>query len=111
MLQHLTRQQIRQSFDDADLTSLRIWVHLLCSAAGWCDPTTDQVTSPGLARFLLLHAGRGHCLFSVQLEALPPAALASLALLASRPHGQATCCRPSPGNHRHPAGPRQETHP
>jgi hypothetical protein len=90
MLQDITRQQIRQSTADADLSSLRIWVYLLCSAAAWCDPATDQVTSPGLATFLRLHAGCGHRSFHAHLEALPPAALASLALLASHPHGQNT---------------------
>lgn len=111
-LLQITRQQIRHALVDADLSVLRWWVTSLATAAGWRDPSSDQITSPGLQLFIHLHTGRGLQLFTAAITALPLPALAALALLASHLHGtqQVPCSDPSSRNHRLPSGPRQGPH-
>lgn len=112
-LLQLTRQQIRHALIDADPSALRWWVTSLATAAGWRDPASDQITSPGLQLFLHLHTGRGLQLFTAAITALPLPALASLALFASHLHGnhQDPCCDPPGRHHRLPTGSRQGPHP
>lgn len=112
-LLQLTRQQVLHALNEAEPSALRWWLTSLASAAGWRDPATDQITSPGLQQFLRLHAGRGLPLFSAAIAALPLPALASLALLASHLHGNHQDSRPGPSSwhHRQPPGTREAAHP
>lgn len=87
-LQAITRRQIHQAIHHDDPTALRWWTATLLASAGWTDPASNQITSPGLLAFLRMHAHiRTLTVTSTALAALPFHALEALALLASQHHG------------------------